>query len=66
MEEKRFSEFEEAARSVRPQGLLSQGWAFVWQTKKWWMMPIIITLALVGILVFLSSSAAAPFIYTLF
>ena len=34
--------------------------------KKYWLMPIVIVLLLFGVLVFLSGTAAAPFIYTLF
>lgn len=41
--------------------------AFVWQGKTWWLAPIIIVLVLLSFLVvFLESSALAPFIYTLF
>ncbi len=37
------------------------------ETKKWWLLPIIIMLILVGILVvFGQSSALSPFIYALF
>ena len=42
-------------------------WAFMKVRKKWWLMPIIIMLALLGLLiVFTEGSALAPFIYTLF
>ena len=34
--------------------------------KKWWLTPIILALLLVGALIVLSGTAAAPFIYTLF
>lgn len=35
--------------------------------KKWWLVPIIIILVLLGALLFLAEgSALAPFIYTLF
>lgn len=34
--------------------------------KKYWMIPIIITLALFALFLILGSTAAAPFIYTLF
>ncbi|MEE2840723.1 MAG: DUF5989 family protein [Acidobacteriota bacterium] len=35
--------------------------------KKWWLLPILVFLLLVGVLlVFSESSAVAPFIYTLF
>ena len=34
--------------------------------KKWWLLPILVVLLLFGVLVLLSGTAAAPFIYTLF
>ena len=48
------------------ESLLSEFWAFLKQNKKWWLLPIVITMLLLGVLIFLSSTAAAPFIYTLF
>ncbi len=39
---------------------------FLRDNKTWWLLPIVLTLAIVGIFVLLASSAAAPFIYTLF
>jgi hypothetical protein len=39
---------------------------FLGQNKKWWMLPILLVMLLLGILIFLSSTAVAPFIYTLF
>lgn len=42
-------------------------WAFMRERKKYWLLPLIITLVLLGGLVILSqSSVIAPFIYTLF
>jgi hypothetical protein len=42
-------------------------WAFMRERKKYWMIPILIMMALLGALVVLSQgSAVAPFIYTLF
>jgi hypothetical protein len=41
--------------------------AFVWQSKNWWLAPIIVIILLMSALVvFLESSAIAPFIYALF
>ena len=41
--------------------------AFLLERKKYWLFPIIIVLALFGILIVLSQgSAVAPFIYTIF
>jgi len=42
-------------------------YAFIKERKKYWLIPIIIVLLLLGILIVLSQgSAVAPFIYTLF
>jgi hypothetical protein len=47
--------------------LLKEFWDFLRVRKKWWLTPIIITLLLLGALIFFTqSSAIAPFIYTLF
>jgi hypothetical protein len=48
-------------------GLLSELWAFMRVRKKWWLLPIIVVMVLVGaLLVFAQGSALAPFIYTIF
>jgi len=47
-------------------GLLREYVDFLKHNKKWWLIPIIVALLLVGVLIVLGSSAAAPFIYTLF
>ncbi len=40
---------------------------FLRERKKWWIAPILVFLVLLGVLiVFASSSAVAPFIYSLF
>jgi len=42
-------------------------WDFLRVRKKWWLMPVMIVLVLVGaLLVFAQGSALAPFIYTIF
>ena len=42
-------------------------WAFMKVRKKFWLLPIIMTLLLFGALILLTSgSAIAPFIYTIF
>lgn len=62
------TEFERAAQSKASQGgsTLGELWAFLANNKRWWMIPIVTVLLLFGVLVFLSGTAAAPFIYTLF
>jgi hypothetical protein len=42
-------------------------WRFLRTRKKYWLLPIVITVLLIGGLLMLAqSSAVAPFIYTLF
>ena len=46
---------------------LKEFWEFLNERKKYWLVPIIIVLALFGVLIVLSQgSAVAPFIYTIF
>ncbi len=57
-------EFVQASRTGR-KGLLSEFWQWLKHNKKWWLLPILIALALLGAVVMLGSSALAPFIYPL-
>ncbi len=48
-------------------GIAGELFSFFWSHKRWWMVPMLVTLLLVGVLLILAqSSAIAPFIYTLF
>lgn len=47
--------------------ILRDLWAFMRVRKKWWLGPILVTMALLMLLVTLTEgSAVAPFIYALF
>lgn len=47
--------------------LVRELWAFMRVRKKYWLLPILVVMVLVGtLLVFASGSALAPFIYTIF
>jgi len=47
--------------------LIRDLWGFMRARKKFWLMPILIVMLLLGVLIVLAQgSAAAPFIYTLF
>jgi Family of unknown function (DUF5989) len=51
------------ARSSLPAEL----WAFMRARKKWWLLPLVVLLVLVGLLIaFAQGSALAPFIYAIF
>jgi Na+/H+ antiporter NhaB len=60
------ADFENHAKLAQSTGIVSEFWYFLGHSKKWWLLPIVVVLLVFGILVFLSSTAAAPFIYTLF
>ncbi|HEY5291169.1 MAG TPA: DUF5989 family protein [Burkholderiales bacterium] len=46
---------------------LRELWKFMRARKKYWLMPIVLILLLIGgLLVLAQGSAVAPFIYTLF
>lgn len=46
---------------------LTEMWAFLKTRKKYWLLPILVMMTLLGALVvFSQGSAIAPFIYTLF
>ncbi len=47
--------------------LAREFWAFMRIRKKFWLLPIILVMVLLGaLLVFAEGSALAPFIYTIF
>lgn len=47
--------------------VLNELWRFVRVRKKYWLLPILVVMALFGALVVLTQgSAVAPFIYTIF
>ena len=47
-------------------GVVGELWAFMAHNTKWWLTPILLMLLLLGVLIVLGGTGAAPFIYTLF
>jgi len=48
-------------------GIIKELWAFMRVRKKFWLLPAVLVLLLLGgLLIFAQGSAVAPFIYTLF
>lgn len=47
-------------------GLIQEFWLFLSENKKWWMIPLIGALMLIGLVSLIAASGAAPFIYTIF
>jgi hypothetical protein len=53
--------------AVRRLGIVGELLSFFATNKRWWLLPMIIMVLLVGVMLILAqSSAIAPFIYTLF
>jgi len=47
--------------------VLQDLWRFLKVRKRWWLLPMVAVLLLVGVLIILSAnSAVAPFVYTIF
>ena len=54
-------------RGAEMTDFLLELWGFMKERKKFWLLPIIVCLLLLGsLIVFTSGSAVAPFIYALF
>jgi hypothetical protein len=66
MNPQRPSDFENLASEESSNNVLVEFWQFLKYNKKWWLAPILLVLLLFGALIFMSGTAAAPFIYTLF
>jgi Family of unknown function (DUF5989) len=46
---------------------LKELWAYMRSRKKYWLIPILVVMVMLGVLIVLAQgSAVAPFIYTLF
>ncbi len=59
------NEFEQLAKHAPP-NLARQLLVFLLENKKWWLVPIVLVLGLVGLLSLVAGTGAAPFIYTMF
>jgi len=56
----------EQAQQEKQAGIVKEFFLFLRYNKKYWMIPILITLLALAVLVLLGGTAIAPFIYTLF
>jgi hypothetical protein len=58
-------DFERQAVRAEP-GLARELLDFLRDSRKWWLGPILLALLVIGVMVVLAETAAAPFIYSLF
>ncbi len=57
------NDFATQAQQRQP-GLLREFFGLLRHNKKWWLMPIVVVLTLLGVLVILAGTSAAPLIYS--
>ncbi len=60
------SDLERAALEEQSSSVWAELGMLLWENKSWWLMPVVVALGLLGVVIALGGSAAAPFIYTLF
>ena len=58
------NDFDQSAPHRR--GLWAETWGFLSHHKKWWLLPILMMVLVLGVLVSTGGTAIAPFIYALF
>jgi hypothetical protein len=56
----------EAEAGKRQGGVIAEFWCFLRDNRKWWLVPMLVVLLLLGVLVVMAGSGLAPFIYTMF
>lgn len=59
------SAFQKAADSKSGGSFLGDFWDFIKTNKKWWLIPIVVLFVAFALLILLSSTGLAPFIYTI-
>jgi hypothetical protein len=65
MSDDKKNEFEKATEEESG-GFLQDLSGYLKESKKWWLVPLVLIMLLLALLIFLSSTGVAPFIYTLF
>jgi hypothetical protein len=56
----------DALAETREVGFFREFFDFLRENKKWWLIPIVVVLVLLGLLMLAGGTGAAPFIYSLF
>ncbi len=64
-QERASTEFEAESKQARL-SFLSELCQWLKHNKKWWLLPIIIVMLLLGLIVFLGEAGVGPFIYSVF
>jgi hypothetical protein len=46
--------------------LLGDVWQFLRETRKWWLVPIVLALIAIGALIVVAGTGVGPLLYTIF
>jgi hypothetical protein len=57
--------FEEAGQEAE-QGLVGEFFSFMKENAAWWLVPFLVVFGLLGLLLVLGGTGAAPFLYAMF
>ena len=60
------NENEKLLKETKEPGLFSDVWNFLRTSKKWWIVPLLVVFLVLGVILGLAQTGAAPFIYVLF
>ena len=66
MSKENATDFARTAADTQNPGMVRELLYFLRQNKKWWLLPILLGLVVMGALLFLAATPLAPFIYPLF
>ncbi|MFT7536692.1 MAG: hypothetical protein ACI85K_002646 [Hyphomicrobiaceae bacterium] len=55
-----------AAGQAKERGLFGKLVSFMAETRSWWVLPLLIAVALLGLILMLGATGVAPFIYSHF
>jgi hypothetical protein len=55
-----------AEAELAPTSFVREVFQFLRDNKKWWLIPVVLVLLILGTLIVVGGTAGAPFIYTLF
>ena len=59
-------DFDNLAAETKSGGIVSEFLAFMKDNAKWWLIPFLVVFGLLGIVIVLAGTGAAPFIYAMF
>lgn len=60
------SQFERTVKNETGESLIREFLSFLRSNKKWWLLPILLMFMIFGLLLVLSGTGLAPYIYSLF